>query len=58
MGSHEGRVGIPGNARPWTHELETARALAAAGRVVRFVAETSGCRVKSADIQMDGMLGR
>ena len=43
MGSHEGRVEIPGNAHPWPHELGTARTLAAAGRVVRFVAETDGC---------------
>lgn len=56
MGYREDRVAIPSGAHPWPHEIEAAKALASAGRLVEFIPETKGKQVKTADIQMDGNL--
>lgn len=55
MGQHSGKVIIPSGADVWPHELACARTLATAGYTVEFLRRTSGDRVKSADIVMNGV---
>lgn len=52
----EGLVIIPSGTDIWPHELKTANILAEHGKTVRFVRRTEGNYVKSADIEMDGVL--
>ena len=54
MAARKGKVTIPPGADVWPHELETARALASAGRDVEFLRRTEGHQVKSADVSIDG----
>lgn len=51
-----GNITIPANCDVWPHEMRTAKALAAAGYDVAFVQCVSGDKVKTPDIQMDGVL--
>ena len=53
---NSGNITIPANCDVWPHELRTARALAADGRSVTFVRRIGGNRVRTPDIQMDGVL--
>lgn len=56
MGNQKGRVIIPAEANVWPHEYRCAKTLADAGHTVEFLIASSGSRVKSADIQMDGVV--
>lgn len=55
-GGGSGRVIIPPGIEIWPHELDTAKALAADGRTVEFVAPVDGEGVKTADASMGGVL--
>lgn len=52
----EGSVIIPSGVNVWPHELETAKALASAGKCVEFVRRNEGEHEKSADFLMGGEL--
>lgn len=52
----EGSVIVPAGVKVWPHEMRCARALAATGRTVEFMRPTQGNRVKSADMQMGGVV--
>lgn len=56
MRSTVGSITIPAGCDIWPHEMKTARALAEAGYDVAFVRCVSGDKVKTPDVQMDGVL--
>ena len=52
----QGSIVIPSGVSVWPHEIATAQALAAAGKHIEFLRPAEGQRVKSADMQMDGIV--
>lgn len=56
MKNTAGNITIPADCDVWPHELRTAKALAASGHDVVFVRRIGGDRVKTPDIEMDGIL--
>lgn len=55
MAEKRGKIIIPANVNVWPHELDTAKALAVAGKTVEFIQPIEGQRVHTPDIQMDGV---
>lgn len=51
-----GKIIISAKINVWPHEMETARALAAAGYTVEFVARSEEERATSADLLINGEL--
>lgn len=56
MTEKRGEIIIPAGIDIWPHELETAKALAHAGRTVEFQVPVKGSRIKTPDISMSGAL--
>ncbi|WP_165054466.1 hypothetical protein [Adlercreutzia sp. ZJ305] len=52
----KGKIIIAAGSNVWQHEMDTARALAGAGRTVEFVRRSEEKRTTSADVLMDGEL--
>lgn len=52
----KGRIIIPAGINVWPHELETARALANSGYIIKFIKKTEGFKIHSADIIMNGKM--
>ena len=55
-GMRQGAIVIPSGTELWPHELETAKALAAAGMTVEFQRRMEGERISSADVVIRGVL--
>ena len=51
--NHE-KIVIPSELNVWPHELKTARALAATGRVVEFIPKSNIAHQRTADVLIDG----
>lgn len=56
MENKRGKIIIPAGVNVWPHELDTAKALAAAGYVVEFAERREGQHEKSADLIIAGQL--
>lgn len=56
MEKKRGKIIIPAGVNVWPHELDTAKALAAAGYVVEFAERHEGQYEKSADLIIAGRL--
>jgi hypothetical protein len=51
----QGKIIIAANANVWSHEIETAKALAVAGFTVEFLRRSEEPHATSADILIDGV---
>lgn len=56
MGKKQGKIIITADINVWPHEIETAKALAAAGFVVEFIRKSSDEYATSADVRIDGVI--
>jgi hypothetical protein len=55
MPKQAGKIIIPGDVNVWPHELKTAQALAATGRIVEFIRKSERNREHSADVFIDSV---
>lgn len=56
MSKQEGNIVILPGADVWPHELAAAKTLASTGRNVTFLKKTTGIKVQSADLEMNGLI--
>ena len=56
MPTKRGKIVIESGANVWPHEMDTAKAFAAAGYTVEFMRRSEGRRVTTADVVIDGVV--